>query len=164
LATPCRTTYGQPARSARRAIQLVATALAHSRSSTPKIAPVIASPSRSRPVRCTASAATLATTATLTSTVAQSIPRRRSASGSTSRRMACSGLTRRRPSRGRSAKTSATHTPTSTPMRRALGTSVTWTSTGRKSPRARGMSSWSPIPSSVPATAPTRPIAAACVR
>ena len=57
----------------------------------------------------------------------------RNASESGSRRSAWSGDTRRKATSGRSENSSATHTPTPSPTRIAIGARRTSTSTGRKS-------------------------------
>ena len=63
---------------------------------------------------------------------------RSASSAAVSRRSACRGDTRRSASSGRSANTSATHTPIASPIAMACQSSDTLTSTGRKSLMATG--------------------------
>ena len=161
LATPWRITYGHEGRTTRRAPSLSSHAATYSTTRLVPIPTANISPRGTVSARPMASRMTLAISVRFTSCVAGS---RSDActSAVSSRRSACSGDTRRRASNGRSAKISATQSPTASPVPSATGSSATSTSSGRKSFTISGRPNWMATPSTAPNAAPISPITAAC--
>ena len=144
-----------------RATYISRLALPSSRPRTTAIAALIARPAFQSPARVIASTITLATMPKVTRTPSQSLYHGVLAVASISVRSTCSGEMLRTPTSGRIANESATHTPTPSPDRIAVGESVTDTSTGSMSRTSAGNASWIATPRIAPAVAPANPIIAA---